>query len=270
MKKRVLLTLAFIVVLLTVLSVSASAKWWDENPFKDVKSDAWYYDAVRICNENKLFNGTSETTFEPSKQMNRAMLAQVLANADGYNKDDYKGSSFIDVDENKWYASAVEWASRNKVTEGMGNGKFSPDTIITRQQLATMLKRYAEYKEMDTSFESSSFAGFADADKVSDWAKEAMAWAVDTGVIAGADVKGTLYLNPTNKATRAACSQMLSNFLYLEPEYEINGNDLSLYTIVYSAEENKRNDTIKEAAEFLSAHIENSIGIKLPIVTDDA
>jgi len=265
MKKRFLILLAVSIMLICALSLTVSAKWWDENPFKDVKSSDWYYDAVRICNENKLFNGTSATTFEPSKQMTRAMLAQVLANADGYNKEDYKGSSFIDVDENKWYASAIEWASRNKVTEGTGNGKFSPDTVITRQQLATMLKRYAEYKGMDVSSDNAAFAGFADAEKVSEWAKDAMAWAVSNKVIAGADVKGTLYLNPVNKATRAACSQMLSNFLYLEPRYEINGNDLSLYTIVYPA---SSLDHVEAAAQDLSKYIEYSIGIKLPVVSD--
>jgi len=195
------------------------------------------------------------------------MLAQVLANADGFDKNDYKGSSFIDVDENKWYAPAIEWASRNKVTEGTGNGKFSPDTVITRQQLATMLRRYAEYKGMDVAVAEVSFDSFADADKVSDWASDGMKWAVSTGVIAGADVKGTLYLNPLNKATRAACSQMLSNFLYIKPVYEINGNDLSLYTIVRPKD---CFDDVKDAATALSTYIEYSIGVKLPVVTDES
>ncbi|MBE6573786.1 MAG: S-layer homology domain-containing protein, partial [Ruminococcaceae bacterium] len=79
MKKRILIAALFAVMLITALSVSASAKWWDENPFADVKSNAWYYDAVRIANENELFNGTSATKFTPNMKMSRAMLAQVLA-----------------------------------------------------------------------------------------------------------------------------------------------------------------------------------------------
>ena len=93
MKKRLFIILAVLVMLISALSLTVSAKWWDENPFTDVKSDAWYYDAVRITNENELFNGTSKTTFTPNMKMTRAMLAQVLANADGYDKSEYTGSS---------------------------------------------------------------------------------------------------------------------------------------------------------------------------------
>ncbi|MBE6573684.1 MAG: S-layer homology domain-containing protein, partial [Ruminococcaceae bacterium] len=164
MKNRLLITLVFAVVLISVLSITASAKWWDENSFEDVKSDSWYYDAVRICNENELFNGTSDTTFTPNMKMSRAMLAQVLANADGYNKADYQGSSFKDVKATAWYASAVEWANQKGITTGVGGGKFAPDTLISREQLATMLRRYAEYKGMDITVENASFEGFADAD----------------------------------------------------------------------------------------------------------
>ncbi|MBE6574484.1 MAG: DUF4838 domain-containing protein [Ruminococcaceae bacterium] len=266
MKKRLLITLVFAVMLIAALSITASAKWWDENPFKDVKSDAWYYDAVRICNENELFNGTSNTTFTPSMKMSRAMLAQVLANADGYNKADYQGSSFKDVKATAWYASAVEWANQKGITTGVGGGKFAPDTLISREQLATMLRRYAEYKGMDIDA-TADFDSFADGDKVSEWAKGGVEWAVANGVVKGADVKGTLYLNPQNTAARSECAQMLSNFLYIEPVYEINGNDISLYTIVRPS---NCLDFVEEAADALSTYIEMSIGIKLPVVTDES
>ena len=74
------------VILITTLAVASTAKWWDENPFKDVKSSHWYYDAVRITNENGIFNGTGETVFTPNGKMTRAMLVQALASADGFNK----------------------------------------------------------------------------------------------------------------------------------------------------------------------------------------
>ena len=268
MKKRILIAFVFSVMLIAALSVSAGAKFWDDNPFTDVKSDAWYYDAVRICNENELFNGTTNTTFTPGMKMSRAMLAQVLANADGYDKSEYTGSSFKDVKPTAWYASAVEWASRNGVTSGTGNGKFSPDALISREQLATMLRRYAEYKGMDVTVADASFDAFADADKVSDWATEGLLWAVEKGVVKGADVKGTLYLNPKNNAARNECAQMLSNFLYIEPRYEINGNDISLYTIVYNeAEEGSEGPTL-ESAEYLQTAIKLTLGIELPIAPD--
>ncbi|MBE6574482.1 MAG: DUF4838 domain-containing protein, partial [Ruminococcaceae bacterium] len=115
---------------------------------------------------------------------------------------------------------------------------------------------------------NASFEGFADADKVSEWAKQGVEWAVEKGVIKGADVKGTLYLNPQNNAARSECAQMLSNFLYIEPRYEINGNDISLYKIVYNENEEGSEGFTIESAEYLQAAIKASLGIELPIVND--
>ncbi|MBE6573633.1 MAG: DUF4838 domain-containing protein, partial [Ruminococcaceae bacterium] len=178
------------------------------------------------------------------------------------------GSSFKDVKPTAWYASAVEWANQKGITTGVGGGKFAPDTLISREQLATMLRRYAEYKGMDIIVENASFEGFADADKVSEWAKQGVEWAVEKGVIKGADVKGTLYLNPQNNAARSECAQMLSNFLYIEPRYEINGNDISLYKIVYNENAKGSEATPRESAEFLAEAIKLSLGLELPIVAD--
>ena len=253
-------------LLITALAVSTSAMWWDDNPFTDVKSSHWYYDAVRITNENGIFNGTSEDKFAPSGKMTRAMLVQALAAADGFDKADYSyGGQFADVKSSHWFAPAVQWAYANGITSGKTETTFAPNENITREQLAAMLYRYAEYKGMEMA-NSKEISSFPDAGKVADYAVKNFEWAYGNGIINGSKSGDTLYLNPRNPATRAECATMFSKYLYLEPVYEINGNDLSLYTIVYS---DKQIASVKSAAEDLSKYIEQSIGISLPVVNDE-
>ncbi|MBQ4602533.1 MAG: S-layer homology domain-containing protein, partial [Clostridia bacterium] len=98
MKKiKIISMLLCVVTVLCAMALTANAKWWDENPFTDVKSSHWYYDAVRICNKNDIFTGTSENKYSPSVKMTRAMLVKALANLDGYTEA-YKGTTpFTDV-----------------------------------------------------------------------------------------------------------------------------------------------------------------------------
>ena len=268
MKNIKILALAICVVtIICAIAMTSNAKWWDENPFTDVKSSHWYYDAVRITNENGIFNGTSETKFTPSGKMTRAMLVQALAAADGFDKADYtEGTPFTDVKASHWFAPAVEWAYKNNITSGKTADKFAPNEYITREQLASMLYRYAAYKGIEIT-NTKDFSSFPDASKVASYAKDSFEWAYGNGIINGSKKGNELFLNPRNTATRAECATMFSKYLYLTPIYEINGNDLSLYTIVYNADEIK---TVKNAAEVLSRYIEMSTGIALPVVTDDS
>ncbi|MBR6515100.1 MAG: DUF4838 domain-containing protein [Clostridia bacterium] len=257
-----------VITIISALAVTASAKWWEDNPFTDVKSSHWYYDAVRICNENDIFNGTSADKYSPSVKMTRAMLVKALANMDGYTEE-FKGTTpFTDVKANHWFASAVEWAYNNKITSGKTDTTFAPNENITREQLAAMLHRYAAYKGMEDS-NASDIASFPDAAKVSSYAVKDFEWAYGNGIINGSISEGKTYLNPRNPATRAECATMFSKYLYLEPSYTINGNDLSLYTIVYSEEQNNIVDSISEKSKYLADMIEGATGIKLPVVTDD-
>ena len=267
MKKiKIISMLLCIVTVLCAMALTANAKWWDENPFTDVKSSHWYYDAVRICNENDIFAGTSENKYSPSVKMTRAMLVKALANLDGYTEA-YKGTTpFTDVKSSHWFATAVEWAYETKVTSGKTDTTFAPNENITREQLAAMLYRYAEYKGMEIANEK-DISAFPDASKVSTYAVKNLEWAYGNGIVNGSISDGKTYLNPRNPATRAECATMFSKYLYLEPVYEINGNDLSLYTIVYSENEI---GSVKKAANDLSKYIEQSIGISLPVVIDTA
>lgn len=253
------------ITLISAIAIASNAKWWDENPFTDVKSSHWYYDAVRICNENEVFNGTSADKYSPSVKMTRAMLVKALANLDGYTES-FKGTTpFTDVKSSHWFASAVEWAYTNNITSGKTATTFAPNENITREQLGAMLHRYAIYKGMEEK-NSADISAFPDASKVSSYAVKDFEWAYGNGIINGSKSGDKLYLNPRNPATRAECATMFSKYLYLEPSYTINGNDLSLYTIVYS---DKQISSVKRAAEDLSKYIEQSIGIALPVVTDE-
>lgn len=178
------------------------AAW--NNPFTDVTEGTWYYDAVKFANKNSLMNGIGNGRFAPNANLSRAMLAQIL-----YNKEGTPGVSntsvFADVASGTWYTNAVAWASANGIVNGYGNGRFGPNNNITREQLAVMLWRYAG-KPAATA----KGLRFSDANKASEYALEALYWAVENGIING---KGGGILAPTGQATRAEAAQMLKNFM---------------------------------------------------------
>lgn len=145
-------------------------------PFADVKRDDWFYDAVRFAFEQALFKGVSPTVFAPNGEMTRGMLATVLSRLAGVDTTGYPppllGSEnrFIDVPENAWYAGAVAWAFECGLTLGTSERTFSPNEPITREQMVTMLMRYAEYMKADVS-KRADMEGFEDSGVISVWAK---------------------------------------------------------------------------------------------------
>ena len=172
-------------------------------PFTDVKVGSWYYDAVTFVYENGLMQGTSATRFSPDSSLTRAMLAQILYNRAGKPTVKDK-SAFTDVANDAWYADAVIWAFGEGIVSGVGGGKFAPDASITREQLAAMLYRAAGSPEVQETTLT-----FNDASKVSSYAKSAICWAVEEGIVTG---KGGNRLDPTGTATRAEVAQMLARF----------------------------------------------------------
>lgn len=185
-------------------STSIYAKWTKNGmPFTDVKVGTWYYDAVAFVYENGLMQGTSATRFSPDSSLTRAMLAQILYNRAGKPTVKDK-SAFTDVANDAWYADAVIWAYGEGIVSGVGGGKFAPDASITREQLAAMLYRAAGSPEVQETTLT-----FNDASKVSSYAKSAICWAVEEGIVTG---KGGNRLDPTGTATRAEVAQMLARF----------------------------------------------------------
>ena len=176
--------------------------------FTDVKPGAWYYEAVDYAATKGLFNGTGPDTFDPEGSMTRGMFVTVLANrTDGYTAGQYRTSSFADVQAGQWYGPPVEWACRNKLVGGVGDGSFAPNSNVTREQIAKILYDYAQRTGNDTSADASSLQGFPDAGKVSIWARQAMTWAATHGIIKGDGGR----LNPQGTATRAQVAQIFYN-----------------------------------------------------------
>ena len=175
--------------------------------FSDVEQDDWFHDAVYYVHGMGLFTGTSETTFSPDLPMDRGMLATVLYRLSGETVS--QANPFIDVDAGMYYADAVAWAASNNIVNGVGEGLFAPTMAITREQMVTMLYRYAQFKNMDTANQG-VLTGYNDASDVSDWAVESMAWAVGTGLVTG---RSESILDPTGTATRAEVAAIFMRFV---------------------------------------------------------
>ena len=176
-------------------------------PFTDVSEGDWFYEPVCYVYENGLMTGTSANTFEPNTSLSRAMLVAVLHRLEG--SPTASAGDFTDVADGDWYVQAVNWAASVGVVNGFDDGTFQPNTAITREQLAAILRNYAEYKGFDTSA-SGSLAHYTDADSVSDWAKESVEWVVGSGLIGGYEDNT---LRPQGTTTRAEVASVLQRSL---------------------------------------------------------
>ncbi len=177
-----------------------------KNKFNDVKASSWYSSAVNYVLEKGIMNGIDNNRFAPNVKTNRAMIVTMLYRLEG--QPTAGKAAFTDVDASKWYGDSVAWASSNGVVTGYENNKFNPNTDLTREQLATILYRYAKYKQMDMS-KKGNLNTFTDNSQVSSYANEAIAWAVGNGIITG---KNENILDPKGSATRAEVAAMLQRF----------------------------------------------------------
>lgn len=176
--------------------------------FKDVKENDWFYEAVSYAVENGLMSGMSEDIFAPNTPLTREMLAVVLYNVEG-QPEGTEANTFTDVKGDMWYTDAILWANENGIVAGYDNGAYGVGDLITREQFATILYRYAQFKGYDTTQGGMAVREFSDYENISDYARPAMAWAVNAGIMGGMD-DGTLM--PQGKATRAEAATMLMNF----------------------------------------------------------
>ena len=176
--------------------------------FKDVKENDWFYEAVSYAVENGLMSGMSEDIFAPNTPLTREMLAVVLYNVEG-QPEGTEANTFTDVKGDMWYTDAILWANENGIVAGYDNGAYGVGDLITREQFAAILYRYAQFKGYDTTQGGMAVREFSDYENISDYARPAMAWAVNAGIMGGMD-DGTLM--PQGKATRAEAATMLMNF----------------------------------------------------------
>ena len=180
----------------------------DYTGFSDVDSKEWYYDGIVFVYENYLMNGVSEEEFAPHEKLTRAMVVTILYRV---SAEDFDGDlSFSDVMSGEWYSEAVSWAVHAGVATGYSSTEFAPASSITREELAVMLYRFAQYMDYDTSGRA-ELNGFSDADRVSPWAAEAISWAAEIGLMKGSEGQ----ISPTGDATRAEVATMIMRFISL-------------------------------------------------------
>lgn len=196
--------LAFGMVLGIIPGTALAAN--NDNPFTDVSDSAWYSSAVQYVYKHGMMNGTGTTQFSPDGATSRGMIVTILHRLEGTPAA--AEISYSDVVAGKYYTEAVYWASANNIVNGYGNGKFGPDDPITREQMATILYRYAQYKEYDTAITGKA-ASYTDGDQVSSYAVDAMNWALGVGLINGV---GNNQLSPTRGATRAQAAMILMRY----------------------------------------------------------
>lgn len=180
------------------------------NPFTDVKSSMWSYSGIEFVCQRGLFSGMNETTFEPKTAMNRAMLVSVLWRYEGSPEGDTQ--SFSDVSNKQWYAKGIAWAAAKGIVSGTGNNCFSPNGLITREQMAVILYNYSKYKGVNVSA-AANLNAFPDANKVSSWAQTAMKWAVAEGLISGTTKDGKTVIDPKGNATREQVASILMRYI---------------------------------------------------------
>ena len=204
MNRRILALVPVLGLTVSLCSMGACA---DAMNFTDVVEGSWYEDYVQYCYDHGLMQGTGTDTFEPGTATTRATIIQTL-----YNLEDQpavSGSSgFDDVVSGAWYEDALLWGEEYGIATGYGDGTFGPGDVVTREQLATFLYRYADIAGYDTDV-SADLSGYSDEDEISGWAYDAMEWAVGSGLIKGTS---DTMVSPGDDATRAELATILTRF----------------------------------------------------------
>ena len=176
--------------------------------FNDVSANDWFASAVDYVTGKGMMNGTADNTFSPKANTTRGMVVTVLYRLE--NQPSTSAASFTDVASGAYYANAVAWANANGIVSGYGSGKFGPNDKVTREQLAAILYRYAQYKKYDVSVgEDTNILSYDDAQSISTYAIPAIQWACGAGVVTG---KSGSKLDPKGNATRAEVAAMLMRF----------------------------------------------------------
>lgn len=185
-----------------------TTKW--KNPFKDVKETDWFYENVEYVVNNKLINGLSEDEFAPNNNLTRAMLVTVLYRNESEPAIN-KSILFADVDMSAYYANAVIWAQQNNIVSGISESEFAPNNNITREQIATIIHRYAQFKGFDIAVgENTNILSYEDFSNISEYAISAVRYAIGSGLMKG---RTAITINPKDFVTRAEMATILQRFL---------------------------------------------------------
>lgn len=210
-KRKIASLLLILTLSLTLIPTSFAVS--PLNVFTDIPAGAWYYKDVEYMVMNGMMNGTSPSTFEPETPLTRGMLVTILWRQEN---GPIQGSNiFSDVESGKWYENAINWAASQGVVNGLGDGRFGPDENITREQMATLLFRYARMKQYDTT-DRGYYFNFADEGDVNNWAMEGLSWMIGAGHINGIQQDSSedpwYELQPGASATRAQFAKVMHLF----------------------------------------------------------
>lgn len=176
--------------------------------FTDINNH-WAKDSIDFVIAQGLFTGTSDTEFAPDSSMTRSMLATVLYRYEKNPEIDGSYPFFRDVQKNSWYSDGIAWAAKANIVKGITSDFFAPNEKLTREQLITMLYRYAQHKGIDVTAKA-DLNSYNDSDKIADWSKLAMEWAVSTGLLQGRNNK---MLAPSDGITRGEAAEILTRFI---------------------------------------------------------
>lgn len=191
--------------------------------FTDVARDSWYYETVCYVTDNGIFGGVSDTLFDPSGTMTRAMAVCVLARMAGVDPDEYTGpTGFSDVVPGSWYEASVAWAAKYSVTSGTGNGTFSPNLAVTRQELATLFVRYFTLFGVSLGDDDLIDSEPTDIDVCADWAKDAILVLWQRGLMGG---DGSGAVDPLRAITRAECAALCMRIHKIVDAWKDTPND---------------------------------------------
>lgn len=220
-----LLTLGMLLSLFPSVVVAANSSGV---PFVDVNETDWFYEAVEYVYQNGMMDGTGNDRFSPKANATRGMVVTVLYRMEG--SPSASGTSFDDVDPEAYYADGTSWAAENGIVLGFGNDRFGPHKKITREQMATILYRYAQYKEYEV-VASGDVTSFTDGNLVSPYAVKAMNWAVGVELLFGV---GGNTLRPAGNATRGQIAAILMRFC---KKYEVSFAERHVVTFDYNYED---------------------------------
>ena len=199
-------SLSFFLALVMLFSFAAPLTVGAKTLYSDVEAGRWSEGSIEYASENGYMQSVGGGRFDPEGSMTRAMVVTVLWRIDG--RPAAGKSTFSDVPDSEWYSEPVAWAESTGVVTGVGGGRFDPDGVITREQLATILYRYCGFKKLDVS-EKGDVSAFTDKDKIDAWATDAVRWAVGIGLIRGVTVKT---VDPLGSATREQVAAILERF----------------------------------------------------------
>lgn len=262
MRKKLISALVALILALSLAPIPAYAA---DNPYVDVSTNDWFYPAVEYMSTRKHMTGYDDTHFGPRDTLNRAMFVTVLYRTTGEHAA--PTNTFSDVPQNMWYSEAVAWAVANGITDGTGGGKFSPESPVTRQEMAVFLKRYVDKRNIDLSEHSVVVSTPTDLSACSDWAADAVSFACQFGFLyentfltGTSSVGGEHKVNPRSNATRTEAVVAFYNLLHAYARHALLPGGMAKMTLKQECPEDPNREFVYYIPAGGSASVSGLLG----------